>query len=113
MNLKKTNGLKKFPNIRDGTGKASVIDLGSNSVKMVNYNVDSQNTYKPYHQESSRIKLAEGLVDEVIQQSHIEKTIESLKLFRSIIDFYNNEIVRRTSKYSCIIRNCYCYWCYG
>jgi len=40
MILKKNNELKKFPNSRDGTGKASVIDLGSNSVKMVNYNVD-------------------------------------------------------------------------
>ena len=57
MILKKNNELKKFPNSRDGTGKASVIDLGSNSVKMVNYNVDSHNSYKPYHQESVRIKL--------------------------------------------------------
>ena len=67
MILKKTNGLKKFPNSRDGTGKASVIDLGSNSVKMVNFNVDSHNTYKPYHQESVRVKLAEGLVDGVLE----------------------------------------------
>jgi len=87
MILKKNNELKKFPNSRDGTGKASVIDLGSNSVKMVNYNVDSQNSYKPYHQESSRIKLAEGLVDGIIQTSHIEKTIDTLKFFRNIIDF--------------------------
>ena len=102
MNLKKTNGLKKFPNIRDGIGKASVIDLGSNSVKMVNYNVDSQNTYKPYHQESSRIKLAVGLVDGIIQQSHIEKTIDSLKLssiLLSIVVFYHNLISDATKKH--------------
>ena len=64
-----------------------MIDLGSNSVKMVNFNVDSHNTYKPYHQESIRVKLAEGLVDGAIQQKHIEKTLDSLKLFRSIIDY--------------------------
>lgn len=97
MNLKKTNELKKFPNSRDGTGKASVIDLGSNSVKMVNYNVDFQNTYKPYHQESARIKLAEGFVDGIIQQSHIEKTIDSLKLFRNIIDFEQIDYVLAVS----------------
>lgn len=85
--LKKFNELKKFPKSRDGGGKASIIDLGSNSVKMVNYNVDSNNSYKPYHQESVRIKLAEGLIDGVIQQNHIKKTIEALKLFRNIIDF--------------------------
>ena len=87
MIAEKNIELKKLPNSRDGSGKASVIDLGSNSVKLVNYNIDSHNTYKPYHQESIRIKLAEGLVDGVIQQKHIEKTLDSLKLFRSIIDF--------------------------
>lgn len=93
MNVKKINELKEFPNSRDGAGKASVIDLGSNSVKMVNYNVDAHNSYKPYHQESVRIKLSEGLIDDVIQKSHIEKTIESLKLFRNIIDFEQIEYV--------------------
>ena len=87
MILKKNNELKRFPKSRDGGGKASIIDLGSNSVKMVNYNVDSNNSYKPYHQESVRLKLAEGLSDGIIQQSHIKKTIEALKLFRNIIEF--------------------------
>ena len=64
--------------------KASVIDLGSNSVKMANYNVGS---YKPYHQESARVKLAEGLVDGVISDDHMKKTLETLRFFRSIVDF--------------------------
>ncbi|WP_316506656.1 Ppx/GppA family phosphatase [Nitrosopumilus sp.] len=85
--LKKHGTLKKFPIFHNGTGKASVIDLGSNSVKMVNYNVDSTNSYKPYHQESVRVKLAEGLVDGKIQEKYIENTIETLKLFRNIVDF--------------------------
>ena len=85
--LKKNGILKKFPIFHNGTGKASVIDLGSNSVKMVNYNVDSTNSYKPYHQESVRVKLAEGLVDGRIQEKYIENTIETLKLFRNIVDF--------------------------
>lgn len=72
--------------MHNGVGKASVIDLGSNSVKMVNYNVDANNSYKPYHQESVRVKLAEGLKDGIIEEKYIEKTIESLKLFRNIVD---------------------------
>lgn len=87
MAMKKINELKHFPNSRNGSGKASVIDLGSNSVKMVNYNVDAHNSYKPYHQESVRIKLVEGLTDGIIHENHIEYTIETLKLFRNIVDF--------------------------
>jgi len=68
-------------------GKAAVIDLGSNSLKLVNYNIGSDNTYKPYHQESIRVKLGEGLEDGVIGSRYIAKTIESLKLFRNIVDF--------------------------
>ena len=79
--------MRKFSTAHKGVGKASVVDLGSNSVKMVNYNVDSNNAYKPYHQESVRVKLAEGLIEGVIEEKYIEKTIESLKLFRNIVDF--------------------------
>jgi len=68
-------------------GKAAVIDLGSNSLKLVNYNINSDNNYKPYHQESIRVKLGEGLEDGVIKSKYITKTIESLKLFRNIVDF--------------------------
>ena len=68
---------------RNGT-KVSVIDLGSNSVKMANYKAGS---CKPYHQESTRVKLAEGLVDGVISDDHMRKTLETLKFFRNIVDF--------------------------
>lgn len=81
------NELVDLPNHVNVNAKASVIDLGSNSVKMVNYNVDSYNSYKPYHQESVRVKLGEALVDGVILENHVEKTIETLKLFRNIVDF--------------------------
>ena len=85
--LNETRKLKTFPTSHGGSGKASVIDLGSNSVKMVNFNVDQNNSYKPYHQESIRVKLAEGLEDGIIKESYIDKTVETLKLFRNIIDF--------------------------
>ena len=89
--MSKNHKLKKFPSSHSGLGKASVIDLGSNSVKLVNYNVDSSNSYKPYHQESIRVKLAEGLVDGIIQEKYVEKTVETLKLYRNILDFEQSD----------------------
>ncbi len=68
-------------------GKASVLDLGSNSVKLVNYIINSFNDYKPYHQESVRLKLSEGLENGLIQEKYIDNTVETLKLFRNILDF--------------------------
>ena len=68
-------------------GKASVLDLGSNSVKLVNYIINSYNNYKPYHQESVRLKLSEGLENGVIREDYIDNTVETLKLFRNIVDF--------------------------
>ena len=85
--MAKTGDLIRFASPALDCAKASVIDLGSNSVKMVNYNVDSHHSYKPYHQESASVKLAEGLVDGIIRDGHIDNTLETLKLFRNIIDF--------------------------
>ncbi len=83
----------KIPNVIDSNTKASIIDLGSNSMKMINYNVDSHDSYKPYHRESIRVKLTECMSDGTIPDSHITNTIESLKLFRNIIDFEQIEYV--------------------
>ena len=84
--MAKVNRLKTLPHAAGSHAKASVIDLGSNSLKLVNYNVDS-NSYKPYHQESTSIKLAEGLVDGILLDRYTAKAIETLKFFRNIIDF--------------------------
>ncbi len=70
-------------------GKASVLDLGSNSVKLVNYKINSYNDYKPYHQESVRLRLSEGLENMALRKDYVDKTIETLKLFRNIVDFEN------------------------
>jgi exopolyphosphatase/guanosine-5'-triphosphate,3'-diphosphate pyrophosphatase len=68
-------------------GIASVLDLGSNSVKLVNYKINYYNNYKPYHQESVRLKLSEGLEKGFLKEEYVDKTIETLKLFRNIVDF--------------------------
>ncbi len=68
---------------------ASVLDLGSNSVKLANYAINRYGTYKPYHQESVRLKLFDGMEDEILREEYVDKTVESLKLFRNIVDFEN------------------------
>jgi len=68
--------------------RATVIDLGSNSVKLVNFNILHDNSYKPYHQEGFRIKLAEGLTETgFLGEEPMERAIDALKLFRDIIKF--------------------------
>jgi exopolyphosphatase / guanosine-5'-triphosphate,3'-diphosphate pyrophosphatase len=68
--------------------KVSVVDLGFNSVKLVNYNVNQDNSYSAYEQESVKVKLGESLNESgYLGRQSIQRTIDSLKLFRDIIDF--------------------------
>ena len=68
---------------------ASVLDLGSNSLKIANYTINRYGTYKPYHQESIRLKLFDGMDGGILMDDYVNRTIESLKLFRNIVDFEN------------------------
>lgn len=67
--------------------RASVIDLGFNSVKMVNYAVDPQGEYRAYEQSGFRVKLGEGLNEMgLLGDEPVRRTIGRLKVFRDIID---------------------------
>jgi exopolyphosphatase/guanosine-5'-triphosphate,3'-diphosphate pyrophosphatase len=68
--------------------KVSVIDVGFNSAKLVNYYIDKDHSYSPYSQEGVTVRLGEG-VDEsrFLNESSICRTIDALKLFRDIIKF--------------------------
>ena len=68
--------------------KVSVVDLGFNSVKLVNYHVKKNNSYNAYEQQSVKVKLGEKLNETGrIGRESIQRTINSLKLFRDIVDF--------------------------
>lgn len=68
--------------------KVSVVDLGFNSVKMVNYDVKRDGTFKAYRQEGVKVKLGEGLGrGGYLSGEPVERTIEALKLFRDVINF--------------------------
>jgi len=66
---------------------ASVLDLGSNSVKLSHYTMDAHNDFKLYHQRSVRLRLFEGLKGGVMQPEYVDRTVETLRLFREAIDF--------------------------
>ncbi len=66
--------------------KISVIDLGTNSVKLVNFNVNPDNSYQAYQHEAVTVKLGEGLTETGnLKDAPIRRTIDALKLFRDII----------------------------
>jgi exopolyphosphatase/guanosine-5'-triphosphate,3'-diphosphate pyrophosphatase len=68
--------------------KVSVIDLGFNSAKLVNYCVDYNNSYKAYQQEGAKVRLGQDLAQTggVLTQESMKRTIDTLKLFRNIMD---------------------------
>ena len=67
--------------------------MGSNSLKMTNYNINSDGIYKPYHHESARIRLGGWFDDDIIKTKQIDKTVDMLKLFKNIVDFENMDYV--------------------
>ena len=66
--------------------RMAVIDVGSNSVKMVCYSADRTGIYRPYHRESSRVRLDE-YGDGIIREHLIVKLIDVLLMFRNIIQY--------------------------
>jgi exopolyphosphatase / guanosine-5'-triphosphate,3'-diphosphate pyrophosphatase len=75
--------------------KVSVIDLGFNSIKLVNYDVRRNGTFKAYQQEGVKVKLGEGLNHRTgyLSGTPVQLTIDALKMFRDIIDFDSIEQV--------------------
>ena len=68
--------------------KVSVIDLGFNSVKLVNYDIKKDGSFKAYRQEGVKVKLGDGLNQlGYLGKDQIRRTIEALQMFRDIINF--------------------------
>jgi exopolyphosphatase / guanosine-5'-triphosphate,3'-diphosphate pyrophosphatase len=67
--------------------KISVIDLGFNSIKLVNYYVNPDNSYKAYEQQGIRVRLGANLRETgLLSRESINSTINALKLFRDKIN---------------------------
>lgn len=66
--------------------RAVVVDLGSNSVKMVCYSADHTGAYRPYHRESAKVRLDE-YDDGIIRQGPADQLVDMLKHFHNIIQY--------------------------
>jgi exopolyphosphatase / guanosine-5'-triphosphate,3'-diphosphate pyrophosphatase len=75
--------------------KASVIDLGYNSIKLVNYNIIQKNShYRSYYDKSIRVKLGEDMhKTNLLRSDAMDRTIECLKYFSDIINIESIEHV--------------------
>lgn len=68
--------------------KVSVIDLGFNSVKLVNYDIKKDGSFKAYQQEGVKVKLGEGLQETgYLGKEQVDRTIDALRMFHDIINF--------------------------
>jgi len=66
--------------------KVSVIDIGSNTIKLVNYTVRQDNSFTAYRQESTKVKLGESFANKsTLTEESITKAIDTLLLYRDII----------------------------
>ncbi|MDW0150880.1 MAG: hypothetical protein QOK89_10900, partial [Nitrososphaeraceae archaeon] len=74
---------------------ASVIDLGYNSIKLVNYNIIKKNSnYRSYYDKSIRVKLGEDMhKTNLLRSDAMDRTIECLKYFSDIITIESIEHV--------------------
>lgn len=69
------------------TVKASVIDLGFNSLKMVNYNVSPEGSLRAYSQLGFKVKLGEGLNETgFLGDEPVRRTLEKLRVFRDVVE---------------------------
>jgi len=77
--------------------KISIIDIGSNTIKLVIYEVRKDNTFIGVQQESAKVKLGESLAySDSLNEQSILKSIDVLLQYRDIIR------VESTSKVLCV-----------
>ncbi|MDX1371891.1 MAG: hypothetical protein R3321_05445 [Nitrososphaeraceae archaeon] len=86
-NLNTNINLKSFkPSLKKK--KVAVLDLGYNSLKLVNYLVSSNiHDYRIFYDKSIRVKLGEELhKTKILSRDAMERTIQSLKYFRDVVN---------------------------
>jgi exopolyphosphatase / guanosine-5'-triphosphate,3'-diphosphate pyrophosphatase len=68
--------------------KVAVVDLGFNSAKLVNYDVNTDNkSFKAYQREGEKVRLGADLLPSgILGRESIQRIINTLKLFRDIIN---------------------------
>ncbi len=70
--------------------KVAIIDLGSNSVRMIIVAVNDRGAYRLIDQVTSIVRLGRGMgLEEVIQEESLARSISTLKIFKKFVDSYD------------------------
>ncbi|MTI65241.1 MAG: exopolyphosphatase [Firmicutes bacterium] len=71
--------------------KCAIIDLGSNSLRMIIMKVYEDGSYKMIDQAKEMVRLSEGMGDKkTLKRYPIERTLNTLKIFKKLLDI--NEV---------------------
>lgn len=74
--------------------KFAIIDLGSNSVRMIIMKVYEDGSFKMIDQEKEMVRLSEKMGEEkTLKPKAIQRTLFTLKLFKKLIDSYDVDCV--------------------
>ncbi|AWB09699.1 exopolyphosphatase / guanosine-5'-triphosphate,3'-diphosphate pyrophosphatase [Thermodesulfobium acidiphilum] len=69
--------------------KLSVIDLGSNSIRLGIIEVNENRSFRIIEEKKEQVRLSEGFnKNNIIQEKPIKRAIQTLKTFKKIIEFY-------------------------
>ncbi len=74
--------------------KVSIIDLGSNSVRMIVVAVNERGAYRLIDQAKSMDRLGQGMgAEEKIQEESLARSLSTLKIFKKFVDSYDVDLV--------------------
>ncbi len=74
--------------------KVGIIDLGSNSVRMIVVAVNERGAYRLIDQAKSMDRLGQGMGDEeIIQEESLSRSLSTLKVFKKFVDSYDVDLV--------------------
>ncbi|MBM7614693.1 exopolyphosphatase [Alkaliphilus hydrothermalis] len=70
--------------------KFAIIDLGSNSVRMIIMKIDQDHSYRMIDEAKEMVRLSEGMGREMIlKPTPIKRTIKALKLFKKLLEVHH------------------------
>lgn len=76
--------------MKDLEDKYAIVDLGSNSVRMIIMQVNSDNSYKMVEQAKEMVRLSEGMgQDKILSEAAIKRTIDALRLFKRLMGVHS------------------------
>jgi exopolyphosphatase/guanosine-5'-triphosphate,3'-diphosphate pyrophosphatase len=69
------------------TEKTAIIDLGSNSIRLIIFLIQKGKHYKLIEQEKEMVRLGENLYeDNLLKEEAMERTLKTLRLFADLIE---------------------------